>query len=345
MSGEGANSSVQPRSGSIKKLMLRPLVVVVVIAICLGLITILILASGAIDLFDKSCQVSGTVADNDGFPIVNSSVKSGKYSTLSDSDGHFSLLIKGSSAPKVFASGKDHFTQKINVDGGQWSSGRAFINFTLATDVEVWATINAASYHYNQSHTNFRLSIFMNETSEVLFGGLGSGSPYLFFSAGWTSASHSSDTSTYLQWMDNNVSAFIKIKVQVSGNYSSVPGKLDGLQVVKILPETSIEVSETDYFDPASWHGAISNMRLQPHEGTSLSYHPSSNLVMNESLAIHVGVDIMGKNVSAILPTTILGGPDRTGVTDLMVYNNDTIPHNYQIFSENGCIIHLWELE
>lgn len=187
--------------------------------------------------------------------------------------------------------------------------------------------------------------MFMNETSEVIFGSLGSGSPYRFFSAGWTSASHGSDTSTYLQWMDNNVSAFIKIKVQVSGNYSSVPGKFDGLHVVKILPVTSIEVSETDYFDPSSWHGAINNIELHPHEGTSLSYSPSSNLVMNDSLAIDVSLDILGKNVSAILPTTILGGPDRTGATDLMVYNNDTVSHNYRIFSENGCIIHLWELE
>ena len=41
---------------------------------------------------------------------------------------------------------------------------------------------------------------------------------------------------------------------------------------------------------------------------------------------------------------TLLGGREGIGRVHLELHNNDAIQHTYQLYPENGCVIHIWEM-
>ena len=147
---------------------------VAVLVICSSTVLSLSGRPESLILMGTSCEVSGRVVDNNGLPIANASVVSGRYSTSTSDGGRYHIKVMGFSPPAIMASAQGHWNQRINIEAGAWSSGSSWMNFTLANDVQGMAPEAAVFFNVNNTHTTLTIS---ENASEIRVSGIGSGFP------------------------------------------------------------------------------------------------------------------------------------------------------------------------
>lgn len=274
--------------------------------------------------------------DNNGLPIANASVVSGRYSTSTSDGGRYHIKVMGFSPPAIMASAQGHWNQRINIEAGAWSSGSSWMNFTLANDVQGMAPEAAVFFNVNNTHTTLTIS---ENASEIRVSGIGSGSP-----------SYSVPVETGVQETMNFTngttarSMVINAQLTVTGTYSDIPGSFEIAGVRDGGNDRYSETRMQDYIDPSTVPGLRIFQNVSANSNFSFDISPYWDTELKGPLGLHFSVDILGRNISSALPITMLGGREGIGRVHLELHNNDAIQHTYQLYTENGCVIHIWEM-
>jgi hypothetical protein len=84
-----------------------------------------------------------------------------------------------------------------------------------------------------------------------------------------------------------------------------------------------------DYIDPSTVPGVRLFQNVSANSNFSLDISPYQDTELEGPLGLHF---------------TLLGGREGIGRVHLELHNNDAIQHTYQLYPENGCVIHIWEM-
>ena len=111
--------------------------------------------------FAQQLQISGTVVDEEGVPVIGASiaVDGGKTGAISDIDGNFSMEVSGSSVLTVSCIGFE--TREIPV------AGNSTFHITLRPDAEVLDDVVVVGYGTGQKISNIVGSVDVVAASEI----------------------------------------------------------------------------------------------------------------------------------------------------------------------------------
>jgi hypothetical protein len=309
---------------------------VAVLVICSSTVLVTFWAAGILDMMGTTCEVSGRVVDNNGLPIANASVISGRYSTSTSDGGQYHIKVMGFSPPAITASADGHWDQRIIIEAGAWTSGSSWMNFTLANDVQGLAPEAAVFFDVNTTHT--ALTILEN-ASKIRVSGIGSGSPSYLVPV-------DPGVQETMNFTDGTIatSMIIDAQLTVTGTYSDIPGSFEIAGVSGGGNNRYSETQMQDYLDPSTVPGIRIFQNVSANSNFSFDISPYWDTGLKGPLGLHFSVDILGRNVSSALPVTMLGGREGIGRVHLELHNSDPIQHTYQLYAESGCVIHIWEM-